>query len=116
MAAQQFFGGPVDREDGIAKTSLSNNVSIRGLGRSLGRFVWLQKPFPCRDLQYITLFTFPINLYTWGVLTYRPHKRGMEQTNYTMHGDPKASIRQGNDSRSSNSAVFPVSMAFYVHV
>ena len=62
MAAQR---GPVDREDGIAKTSLSNNVSIRGIGRSLGRFVWLQKPSPCRDLHYIT---FPINLCTWGVL------------------------------------------------
>ena len=41
MAAERFVRGPVDREDGLAKTSLSNNVSIRGLGRSLGRFVWL---------------------------------------------------------------------------
>ena len=34
---------------------------------------------------------------------------------YTMgtlyHGDPHASIRQGNNSRSTNSAVFPVSEA-----
>ena len=41
MAAERFVSGPVDREDGLAKTSLSNNFSIQGLGRSLGRFVWL---------------------------------------------------------------------------
>ena len=41
MAAERFVRSPVDREDGIAKTSLSNNVSIRGLRRSLDRFVWL---------------------------------------------------------------------------
>ena len=39
MAAERVVRGPVDREDGIAKTSLSNNLSIQGLGRSLGRFV-----------------------------------------------------------------------------
>ena len=33
--------GPVDREDGIAKTSLSNNFSLRVLGMSPGSFVWL---------------------------------------------------------------------------
>ena len=41
MVAERFVRVPVDTEDGIAKTSLSNNLSIRGLGRSLGRFVWL---------------------------------------------------------------------------
>ena len=41
MAAERFCRGPVDREDGLAKTSPSNNFSIRCLGRSLGRFVWL---------------------------------------------------------------------------
>ena len=41
MAAERFVRGPVDREDGIAKTFLFNNFSIRGLGRSLGSFFWL---------------------------------------------------------------------------
>ena len=41
MAAKTFDRGPVDREDGIAKTSLSNNFSLRVLGMSPGRFVWL---------------------------------------------------------------------------
>ena len=41
MAAERFVRGPVDRENGLAKTSLSISFSIRGLGRSLGRFVWL---------------------------------------------------------------------------
>ena len=41
MAAERFVRGPVDREDGIAKTSLSNNFSLRGLGRNSGKFVWL---------------------------------------------------------------------------
>ena len=38
MAAERFFRGPVDREDGIAKTFLSNYFSLRVLGM---RFVWL---------------------------------------------------------------------------
>ena len=29
MAAERFFRGPVDREDGLAKTSLSDNFSVR---------------------------------------------------------------------------------------
>ena len=41
MAAERFVRGPVDREDGIAKTSLSNTSIIQALGRSLNRFVWL---------------------------------------------------------------------------
>ena len=32
--------GPVVREEGLAKTSLSNNFSLRALGMSPGRFVW----------------------------------------------------------------------------
>ena len=32
---------PVDREDGQGKKSLSNNVSLQGLGVILDRFVWL---------------------------------------------------------------------------
>ena len=41
MAAERFVRGPVDREDGITKTSPSNNLSPRVLGMSLGSFVWL---------------------------------------------------------------------------
>ena len=41
MAAERFVRGPVDREDGLAKTFPSDTFSIRGLGRSLRRFVWL---------------------------------------------------------------------------
>ena len=41
MAEERFARGPVDREDGIAKTSLSNDFSLRVLGMSPGRFVWL---------------------------------------------------------------------------
>ena len=41
MAAERFVSSPVDREDGIAKTSLSNNFSLRVLGMSPGSFVWL---------------------------------------------------------------------------
>ena len=41
MAAERFVRGPVDREDGLAKTSFSNNLSLRVLGVSSGRFVWL---------------------------------------------------------------------------
>ena len=41
MAAERFVRGPVDREDGLAKTSLSISFSRRGLERSPGRFVWL---------------------------------------------------------------------------
>ena len=41
MAAERFVRSPVDREDSIAKTSLSNNFSLRVLGISLGSFVWL---------------------------------------------------------------------------
>ena len=41
MAAERFVRGPVDREDGLAKTSLSISFSLRGLGRSPGMFVWL---------------------------------------------------------------------------
>ena len=41
MAAERLVRGPVDREDGLAKTSLSNNFSLRVLGMSQGRFVWL---------------------------------------------------------------------------
>ena len=50
MPAERFVRGPVDREDGIAKTSLSNNFSLRVLGMSPGSFVWLYKPSSCRDL------------------------------------------------------------------
>ena len=41
MAAERLARGPVDREDGLAKTSLSISFSIRGLGRSMCRFVLL---------------------------------------------------------------------------
>ena len=41
MVAERLVRGPVDREDGIAKTFLSNNVSLWALGMSSGRFVWL---------------------------------------------------------------------------
>ena len=41
MAAERLVRGPVDREDGLAKTSLSNNFSLRVLGMSPGSFVWL---------------------------------------------------------------------------
>ena len=41
MAAERFVRGPVDREDGLAKTSLSNNISLQVLGMSSGRFVRL---------------------------------------------------------------------------
>ena len=41
MAAERFFRGPIDREDGIVKTFPSNNVSLRVLEMSPGRFVWL---------------------------------------------------------------------------
>ena len=40
----------------------------------------------------------------------------MEQTNYTMGIDPHASIRQGNDNQSTNSAVFPVSVAVKLRI
>ena len=33
--------GPVDRDDGIVKTFLSNNVPLQAIGMSPGRFVWL---------------------------------------------------------------------------
>ena len=60
-----YFLGPGDREDSVAKTSLSNRFSIRCLGMSTGRFVWLLEPSPWCDL---FIFLFPINLYTWAVL------------------------------------------------
>ena len=41
MAAERFVRGPVDREDGLAKTFPSDNISLRVLGMSPGRFVWL---------------------------------------------------------------------------
>ena len=41
MAADRFVRGPVDREDGLAKTFPSNNFSLRGLRMSPGRVVWL---------------------------------------------------------------------------
>ena len=41
MAAERFVRGPVDREDGLAKTSLSNNFSLQVHGMSPGSFVWL---------------------------------------------------------------------------
>ena len=41
MAAERFVRGPVDREDGIVKASLSNNFSLRVLGMSPHSFVWL---------------------------------------------------------------------------
>ena len=41
MAAETFVRGPVDREDGLANTFLSDNFSFRVLGMSPGRFVWL---------------------------------------------------------------------------
>ena len=51
MAAERFDRGPVDREDGTAKTSLSNNFnSLRVLGMSPGSFVWLYNPSSSRDL------------------------------------------------------------------
>ena len=69
MATEGFVRGPVDREDSIAKTSLSNNYSLRVLGMSPGSFVWLYNPSPCRDLHYITLhyinsvFIFVLGVY-----------------------------------------------------
>ena len=50
MMVGRFLRGPVDREDGLAKTSISNNVSLRVLGMSPGSFVWLQKSSPYRHL------------------------------------------------------------------
>ena len=41
MAAERFVRGPVDREDGLVKTFPSDNFSLRVLGMSPGRFVWL---------------------------------------------------------------------------
>ena len=41
MATERLVRGPVDREEGLTKTSLSNNFSIRVLGMSQGSFVWL---------------------------------------------------------------------------
>ena len=38
---QRFVRGPVDREVGLAKTSLSISFSLQGLGMSPGMFVWL---------------------------------------------------------------------------
>ena len=41
MAAETFVRGSVDREDGLAKAFLSDNISLRVLGMSPGRFVCL---------------------------------------------------------------------------
>ena len=41
MAAERLVRGSHDREDGLANTFPSNNVSLRVLGMSPGRFVWL---------------------------------------------------------------------------
>ena len=41
MAEERFVRGPVDREVVLAKTSLSNNLSLWVLGMSPGSFVWL---------------------------------------------------------------------------
>ena len=60
MAAERFVRGPVDREDSLAKTYLSNNFSLRVLEMSPGRFVWLQKPSPCRDLYYLFIFVLGV--------------------------------------------------------
>ena len=50
MAAERLVRGPVDREDGLAKTFPSDNVSLRFLGMSPGSFVWLYNPSSSRDL------------------------------------------------------------------
>ena len=50
MAAERFVRGPVDREDGIAKTFPSDYFSLRVPGMSQGRFVWLYNPSSLRDL------------------------------------------------------------------
>ena len=39
MAEERFVRGPVDREDGLAKTFPSDNFSLRVLGMNPGRFV-----------------------------------------------------------------------------
>ena len=41
MAVEIFVRGPVDTEDGIVKTFPSDNISLRVLGMSPGRLVWL---------------------------------------------------------------------------
>ena len=41
MAAERLVRGPVDREDGLAKTFLSDNFSLQVPGMSQGRFVRL---------------------------------------------------------------------------
>ena len=41
MAAERFVSSPVDREDGLAKTFLSDNFTLLVIGMSPGRFVWL---------------------------------------------------------------------------
>ena len=38
--------GPVDRVDSLVKTSVSNNIPLRGLGMSPGRFVLLCRHLP----------------------------------------------------------------------
>ena len=59
MAAERFLRGPVDREDGLAKTSLSISFSLRGL-------------FGCRslplDVTYITLYS--VFIFVLGVYQY----------------------------------------------
>ena len=46
MAVGRFFRGPVDREDGLAKTSLSSNLSLRVLGMSPGSLAAEAFPLP----------------------------------------------------------------------
>ena len=46
MAAERFVRGPVDREDGLAKTSLSNNFSLRGPWKEPKQFCLAVEAFP----------------------------------------------------------------------
>ena len=55
MAAERFVSGPADREDRLAKTSLSILFSSRGLGRSPGRFFGGCRSLPL-DVTYIILY------------------------------------------------------------
>ena len=55
MAAESFVRGPVDREDGTAKTSLSTNFSLRVLGRSRAGL------FGCRSLPLAVTYLHYIN-------------------------------------------------------
>ena len=64
MAAERFFLR--SREDGQTKDVSSDTWSFQGLRVSPGR---LYNPSSLHDLFRLDyLFTFPINLFTWGVL------------------------------------------------